>query len=189
MPALAAGSVTALQASGDGVELALRQAPQEGLGLVLPAQPQQALLTTRAFAGDVPLTVYVAQAELAQYQQLADGMDGLTVELDHWAHWIAGAKNAGLDLAGALGTATGSATEWRRWRWPLRLALLAVIVNLAGMNIEWMRLKREAATVRTSMQQTFKAAYPNEAPCMAWKRSRCGAISPPPAFKAGKPAG
>ena len=91
-------------------------------------------------------------------------MDGVTLEPDHWAHWIAGAKNAGLDLAPALGTATGSATEWRRWRWPLRLALLAVIVNLAGMNIEWMRLKREAATVRTSMQQTFKAAYPNEAP-------------------------
>lgn len=159
------GSVTAsLQAAGDGLELALRQAPQEGLGLVLPAQPQQALLTTRAFAGDVPLTVYVAQAELAQYQQLAAGMDGVTLESDHWAHWIAGAKGAGLDLAPALGTATGSATEWRRWRWPLRLALLAVIVNLAGMNIEWMRLKREAATVRTSMQQTFKAAYPNEAP-------------------------
>ncbi len=105
------GSVTAsLQAAGDGLELALRQAPQEGLGLVLPAHPQQALLTTRAFAGDVPLTVYVAQAELAQYQQLAAGMDGVTLEPDHWAHWIAGAKNAGLDLAPALGTATGSAT-------------------------------------------------------------------------------
>ena len=127
------GSVTAaLQAAGDGLELALRQAPQEGLGLVLPAQPQQALLTTRAFAGDVPLTVYVAPAELAQYQELAAGMEGVTVEGDHWAHWIAGARAAPLDLA--------------------------------GMNIEWMRLKREAATVRTSMQQTFKAAYPNEAP-------------------------
>ena len=158
------GSVTAsLQASGDGLELALRQAPQEGLGLVLPAQPQQALLATRAFA-DVPLTVYVAPAELAQYQELAAGMDGVTVEPDHWAHWIAGARGAAPDLAPALGTATGSAADWRRWRWPLRLALLTVLVNLAGMNIEWMRLKREAATVRTSMQQTFKAAYPNEAP-------------------------
>ena len=159
------GSVTAaLQPAGAGLELALRQAPQEGLGLVLPAQPQQALLTTRAFAGDVPLTLYVPPAELAQYQELAAGMEGVTVEGDHWAHWIAGARAAPLDLAGALGTATGKAADWRRWRWPIRLALLTVIVNLAGMNIEWMRLKREAATVRTSMQQTFKAAYPNEAP-------------------------
>ena len=116
------GSVTAaLQVAGDSLELTLRQAPQEGLGLVLPLQAQQALQTTRAFAGDVPLTVYVAQAELAQYQQLAAAMDGVTVEPDHWAHWISGAKNAPLDLAGALGTATGSAADWRRWRWPIRL--------------------------------------------------------------------
>ena len=161
------GSVTAaLQASGDGLELALRQAPQEGLGLVLPAQPQQALLTTRAFAGDVPLTVYVAQAELAQYQAAGcrhgwhDAGERSLGALDRRRP----RKMRGWTWRRALGTATGSATEWRRWRWPLRLALLAVIVNLAGMNIEWMRLKREAATVRTSMQQTFKAAYPNEAP-------------------------
>ncbi len=65
MPAPAAGQRDgALQAAGDGLELALRQAPQEGLGLVLPAQPQQALLATRAFAGDVPLTVYVRQPSL-----------------------------------------------------------------------------------------------------------------------------
>ena len=126
MPALAAGQRDGLPAGSEhGLELALRQALQEGLGLVLPLLPQQALPTTRAFAGDVPLSVYVAQADLAQYQQLAAGMDGVTVESDHWAHWIAGAKGAALDLASALGTATGAATDggaggghcaWRCWR-------------------------------------------------------------------------
>jgi len=164
LPLQAGGVTAALQAGGQGLELVLRQAPQEGVGLILPAQPQQALMTTRAFAGDAPLTVYVAQGDVAHYQALAAGMAGVTVEDDHWAHWIAGAQAAGLDLAPALGANGGAARDWQRWRWPLRLAALAVIVNLVGLNIEWSRLKREAATVQTSMQQTFKAAYPNETP-------------------------
>jgi hypothetical protein len=91
-------------------------------------------------------------------------MEGVTVGARPLGALDRRRQGAALDLAAALGTATGSAADWRRWRWPIRLALLTVVVNLAGMNIEWMRLKREAATVRTSMQQTFKAAYPNEAP-------------------------
>ena len=164
LPLPPGGVSASLHTGSQGIELALRQAPQEGLGLVLPLDAQQALATTRAFAGDVPLTIYVAQEELAQYQQLAQDVAGVTVELDHWAHWIAASRTAGLDLAPALGTGGTAARNWSRWRWPLRLALAAVIVNLAGINIEWSRLKREVATVNTSMQQTFKAAYPNEAP-------------------------
>ena len=164
LPLQAGGVSASLQTGSQGIELALRQAPQEGLGLVLPADPQQALATTRAFAGDVPLTVHVAQDDVAYYQQLAQALAGVTVEPEHWAHWIAGANSAGLDLAPALGAGGAAARDWLRWRWPLRLALLAVIVNLAGLNIEWSRLKREAATVQTSMQQTFRAAYPNEPP-------------------------
>ena len=164
LPLQAGGVSASLQTGSQGIELALRQAPQEGLGLVLPDDSQQALATTRAFAGDVPLTVYVAQDDVAHYQQLAQALAGVTVEAEHWAHWISGAKNTTLDLAPALGAGGAAARDWVRWRWPLRLALLAVIVNLAGLNIEWSRLKREAATVQTSMQQTFKAAYPNEAP-------------------------
>jgi len=164
LPLPPGGMVASLQTGAQGIELALRQAPQEGMGLVLPAEPQQALLTARALAGDVPLSVYVAQDELVQYQALAAQTAGVTVEPDHWAHWMAGAKTANLDLAPALGAASGAARDWRRWRWPLRLAALVVLVNLVGINLEWSRLKREAATVRTSMQQTFKAAYPHEAP-------------------------
>jgi general secretion pathway protein L len=39
---------------------------------------------------------------------------------------------------------------------------LTVLVNLAGINVEWLQLKRDAAAVRLSMLQTFKAAYPKE---------------------------
>nr|WP_308937118.1 type II secretion system protein GspL [Duganella sp. BJB1802] len=44
----------------------------------------------------------------------------------------------------------------------MRIAALALLVNVVGLNVEWLRLKREAAAVSQSMLQTFKAAYPNE---------------------------
>ena len=62
----------------------------------------------------------------------------------------------------SLGSAGARATDWGRWKWPLALAALAVIVNLVGLNIEWLRLKREADAIRQSMLQTFMAAYPKD---------------------------
>jgi general secretion pathway protein L len=67
-----------------------------------------------------------------------------------------------LDLAPGLGAAGAPARDWRRWRWPLALAGLAVAVNLTGLNLDWLRLKREADTVRQSMIQTYRSAYPRE---------------------------
>ncbi|UUZ56749.1 type II secretion system protein GspL [Massilia sp. H-1] len=52
--------------------------------------------------------------------------------------------------------------DWKKWRWPLRLALLAVVVNLVGLNVQWLRMKREADAITLGMKQTFKAAFPKE---------------------------
>jgi general secretion pathway protein L len=84
------------------------------------------------------------------------------VETDDWAHWIAGSKSTALDLVSGLGAAGTQPRDWRRWRWPIRLAALAVAVNLVGLNLDWLRLKREADTVRQSMTQTFRQVYPRE---------------------------
>jgi general secretion pathway protein L len=47
------GAVSAALTLGDsGYELIMRQSQYEGLGLALPAQPQAALQTLRALAGD-----------------------------------------------------------------------------------------------------------------------------------------
>lgn len=162
LPLPAGGVAALLQDGSGGLEMTLRLAPAEGLGLTLPAQPQAALQVLRGMAGDAPLTVYVPAAQLAQYQQLAADLPSVDVEPDHWAHVISAARSAGPDLVPALGSADGRARLWHAWRWPLRLAVLVALVNIIGLNIEWSRLKREAATLRTSMTQTFKAAYPNE---------------------------
>jgi general secretion pathway protein L len=144
-------------------ELTLRDGLYHGLGLTMASTPDLALQTVRALAGDAPLTLYVPPAELDQYRALApEPGPAVTLEEDRWEHWIAGSKSTTLDLVPALGAAGARATDWQRWRWPLALALLALVVNLAGLNIQWLRLKGEADATRLAMLQTFRAAYPKE---------------------------
>lgn len=159
----ASGAIYA-DAAGTGLELTLRLSQYEGMGLCMSSQPLAALQTLRTFAADAPLTLYLPADQCALYQGLCAGVPGITILADHWAHWIAASKTAGLDLIPALGAAGTRARQWRRWRWPLRLALLAIVVNIVGVNIEYLRLKRDAAAVRNAMLQTFKAAYPKETP-------------------------
>lgn len=159
------GSVSA--AVGNG-ELILRQSQYEGLGLALEGTPVVALQTARALAGDAPLVLYVEHDQLGEYQALlAEAGPGITLDSDGWAHWIAGANgsNGGapaLDLVPGLGTAGVARRDWRRWRWPIRLALALAAVNIIGLNVEWLGMKREADAVRLQMNQTFRSVYPNE---------------------------
>ena len=144
-------------------DITLRHGLYHGLGLAMDSPPALALQTVRSLAGDSPLTLYVPQAQLGEYQALAaEAAPAVTLEADHWAHWIAGSHTTTLDLVPGLGAAGAKARDWQRWRWPLRLAFLALVVNLTGLNIEWLRMKREADATRQAMLQTFKAAYPKE---------------------------
>lgn len=154
------GSVSA--AIGGG-ELLLRQSLFQGLGLALDGSPAAALQTARALAGEAPLVLYVARDQLGEYQALAaEAGPGITLEAEDWSHWTAGAASTGFDLVPGLGAAGARQHDWRRWRWPLRLAVLAIVVNVAGLNIEWLRMRSEANAIRQSMAQTFRAVYPNQ---------------------------
>jgi general secretion pathway protein L len=145
----------------DGGELILRQGQYLGLGLGLDGPPAAALQTVRALAGDAPLVLYVPHDRLGEYQALAaEAGPGIALEADDWAHWVAGARGTGFDLVPGIGAAGARATDWRRWRWPIALTALAVVVTLAGLNIEWMRLRGEEAAVRQSVVQAYRSAYP-----------------------------
>lgn len=152
-----------VSAALNGSELLLRQSQFGGLGLALDANPASALQTARALAGDAALTLYVPREQLGEYGVLlADAGPGTVLEADDWVHWIAGAKTTSFDLVPSLGSAGARQTDWRRWRVPIALALLGVAVNLAGINIEWLRLRGEADAVRKQMAQTFQSVYPNQ---------------------------
>lgn len=154
------GSASAAIGAG---ELLLRQGQYEGLGLALDGNPQAVLQTARALAGEAPLVLYVPHEQLGEYQALlAEAGPGIALESDAWAHWVAGSKSSALDLVPGLGTAGVAQRDWSRWRWPIRLALAAIVVNIVGVNIEWLRLKREAEAVRQGMAQTFRTAYPGQ---------------------------
>ncbi|WP_323142213.1 type II secretion system protein GspL [Massilia phyllosphaerae] len=154
------GSVSA---AVDGAELTLRQGLFQGFGLALEAVPAVVLQTARAFSGDAPLVLYVPRALFGEYQVLAqEAGPGITLETDDWAHWIAASRSTALDLVSGLGAAGTPVRDWRRWRWPLRLILLALAINIIGLNLDWLRLKREAATVQQSMTQTFRQVYPRD---------------------------
>ncbi|OON60060.1 general secretion pathway protein GspL [Massilia sp. KIM] len=154
------GSVSA--AIGNG-ELIMRQSQYEGLGLALDASPAAVLQTARALSGDAPLNLYVPHEQLGEYQVLlAEAGPGITLESEGWAHWIAGARSCPIDLVQGLGAAGVAQRDWSRWRWPIRLALLAAVVNIVGLNIEWLRLKREADGVRQQITQVFRSVYPNQ---------------------------
>ena len=157
---LAPGSVSAAIGLG---ELTVRTGVWQGLGLGLEATPEVALQTARALAGDAPLVLYVPPAQLAEYQALAlDAGPGIVLEADDWRHWIGGSISAPLDLVAGLGTAGGPTRDWSRWRWPLRLALLALVVNMVGLNIEWLRLRAESNATRQQLTQTFRSVYPRD---------------------------
>lgn len=161
------GGASAAIAHEDGaLELTLRTGHHDGLGLALPLDPspsgaEQALQTLRALAGEAPLTVYLPAALAPHYQPAAGAMVGMALEHDNWAHWVAAARTAGPDLAAGLATGA-QARAWHKWRWPLRLALLAVLVNVAGLNIDWLHMKREASAAAQARNQAFKAAFPSQ---------------------------
>ncbi|MEO7495354.1 MAG: type II secretion system protein GspL [Massilia sp.] len=150
-----------VSAAVGAAELTIRQAQYQGMGLAMHSVPALALQTARALAGEAPLVLYVAADQLEQYRQLAADAP-VTVEAEHWGVWIAGAAGPALDLVPGLGTAGARKRDWQRWRWPLAIALLALAVNLVGINVEWLRLKHEADATRAAMLQTFKSAFPKQ---------------------------
>ncbi|MGZ5201304.1 MAG: type II secretion system protein GspL [Telluria sp.] len=153
------GSVTAAIAGG---ELTLRQSQFQGLGLALDGPPAAALQTARALAGDAPLVLYVPHEQLGEYQAIAlDAGPGIAIEQEDWAHWISGSRSTAFDLVPGLGAAGAAQRDWSRWRWPIRLALLVLVINLAALNFQWLRMRGEANGVRQSMTQTFRSVYPN----------------------------
>jgi general secretion pathway protein L len=146
-------------------EIIVRDGLYHGLGLALASTPEMALQTARALAGDAPLTMYVPADELDIYQALAGEVEAgpaITLEADLWQHWIAGSRTTTLDLVPGLGSAGARAADWQRWRWPIRLALLALVVNLVGLNYQWWQLKREADALRQANLQIYKAAFPKD---------------------------
>lgn len=156
---------------GTDVDVAVRISEEGGLGLAITAdQPEsaafEAMQSLSAVVPHAPISLYVPQARVRDYQEslhIAPALEQrITLHADSWKHWVAGADKTSLDLMGGLGTSAGPKIDWRRWRWPLVLGAAVLAVNVVGLNVEWLRLKREAEVLSAGMIQTYKTAYPKE---------------------------
>ena len=171
LPLPSGGLAAAITQFGAEFDLTVRLSEQGGLGLpLLPdaadAAAQDTVQTICAIVPTAPVALYVPQEQVPAYQLAAERLlpldQRVTVFADSWMRWIAGARLTTLNLATGLGMTGSSTLDWRRWRWPMVLGMLLLLLNIGALNFEWWRLSREAAQLRTSMVQIYKTAYPKE---------------------------
>ncbi len=165
-------AVTALVAEhGADIDLALRLGAQEAPGLpICPADgataPQDVFNTIAALAPGRSLVLYVPHASVPAYQDEAarHKSEGRQVDIyaDNWPRVIGQLGKAPMNMAAGLRSGGGQQFEWRQWRWPAILAVLLIIVNAIGLNVEWLRLKREDQSLKDGMNQIYRSAFPNE---------------------------
>ncbi|HEY4542244.1 MAG TPA: type II secretion system protein GspL [Noviherbaspirillum sp.] len=156
---------------GSEIDLAVRMGPQEGMGVSIAADAQESAAfevgeTLSALVPQSPLVLHVPPARLRDYQSSLHLIPALEQRIslyeDNWTRWIVGAEQAHPDLIGGLGTGAGPKVDWRPWRWPLALAAAVLLVNLIGLNVDWLRMQREAEGLRAAMLQNYRAAFPKD---------------------------
>jgi general secretion pathway protein L len=169
---LPAGQASAalLDLSGP-LELVLRTSADEGLGLPVDADSPAALidavqsaLTTLAGARAVQMSVTPAHAALFHAWLHEHPDSGITLVDESWEHWVDGANQVGVDLAASVALRNDEQPDWRRWRWPLRLALACVLLNVVALNADWWRLRSEGQAVEDDIAASYRRVFPAEPP-------------------------
>lgn len=162
------GSVAAaVNERGGAIDVTLRLSEHDGIGLTLACESQETaarevIRAVCAVAPEAQITLYVPQASVLSYQNEIDQSGApnnrINVLADSWSRWVSG--GVALDLMAGRGA--GSRLDWRAWCWPLALAAAVLAINIAALNYDWWRMKAEANSLRATMIQIYKAAYPKE---------------------------
>ena len=156
-------------------ELAFRRDGHVGAGLTLNTDAnltspqdvaQQVLQTLNLFAMDANVKVSISAESLESYQQAAEREEVLAqrflFQAIDWNARIAGISSTSIDLMSSVSHDNQTSFDWSKWRWPLGLAAAALILNLAGLNFQWLSLKREAQGFSDSLLQTYRTSFPKD---------------------------
>jgi len=164
-------ATAAVSEHGTDADIAVRLAEQDGIGLSIVAdQPEslafEAMQSLAAVVPAAPIVLYVPQPRVRDYQEsmhIAPTLEQrIMLHADTWQRWVAGAGKAGVDLMTGLGASAGPKFDWKPWRWPLLIGAALLLVNVVGLNVDWLRLKREEAALNNGMVQTYRSAFPKD---------------------------
>ncbi|MFZ6749714.1 type II secretion system protein GspL [Undibacterium sp. Ren11W] len=163
------------------VELAFHQPGQSAAGLTfdlgserssnsssgpVSALVQEILQTLNLFSAGVAVKVSVPAEHIEMYQQLAEEDSELAgrfhFQPSGWVARIAGLNSSTINLMSSVSHENQTSFDWHRWRWPLGLALATLTINLAGLNLQWLSMKREAQALNDSLTQTYRTSFPKE---------------------------
>jgi general secretion pathway protein L len=114
--------------------------------------------------GDIQLAVPRSRLEAYQHE-LATKPDlaaRVNIHAAEWAARIAGLGTHSLDLMVPITHQNQTSFNWSRWRWPLRLSVVTLLIWIVGVNIETWDLKREASALRSSLTSTYRQSFPKE---------------------------
>ena len=197
LPLQADHIAAALMVNGDASELVIRYGADEGIGLPLTdaddvTLPDQVLQLLSTMGGEQVADLFLPPDFVGEYQSaLTSGRHAVKLGAMHELNWtslIDAASDAEPDLMSGVSEPESTGIEWQRWRWPLRLALLLMVVNIAALQIDSWRLQNEAAGLKGAMTDIYQHSFPNEATVLdplaqmqrkiAASRQRAGETSP-----------
>ncbi|MES2042070.1 MAG: type II secretion system protein GspL [Pseudomonadota bacterium] len=155
-----------IEEKDEGLELSLRDGVQHGLGLSLESAGMSDALSMLAqlsaspkVAAYVPATAIEASQLALKALELEDKIEVMPVS---WVNRVAGINADTPDLMTGLSAEHMASFDWSKWRWPVRLAIALVVINLLALNIEWFNLKREEKDQKNALLQVYRNAYPKE---------------------------
>jgi general secretion pathway protein L len=161
----------AVSEHGADADIAIRLSAQDGIGLSIVAdQPEslafEAMQSLAAVAPSGAIMLYVPQSRVRDYQDslhIAQTLEQrITLHADTWQRWIGGADKTGIDLVTGMGAGSRPKIDWKPWRWPLLLGAAVLLINVIGINVDWIRLKREAEAMQNGMIQSYRSAFPKD---------------------------
>lgn len=171
LPLQADHLAAALMVNGDAMELVIRYSADEGIGLPLTnaddvTLPDQVLQLVATMAGERAVDLSLPHDFIGELESaLASGRHSVRLDAVHelnWASMIDAAADVGPDLMSGVSEKEASGIDWQRWRWPVRLALLLLILNVIALQIDSWRLQSQAADLQRTMANTYRRTFPNE---------------------------
>ncbi|MBC3872251.1 type II secretion system protein GspL [Undibacterium flavidum] len=127
---------------------------------------QQIFAAVNILAPQASLQVYAEPSLEATLRQLFVEHDSETRQVQvaplDWKSKIGGVSNQSIDLLAFLNSDGKQSFDWLKWRWSISLIAFMILISLFALNWKWWSLRREANTIRDSIQATYQSAFPKE---------------------------